>query len=218
MYQFALDISITLHISNFTLFFIILYSLISSNKSEVSKMKKFIGLIIYNLLAKHLPVSFSHIRLGQKKIRAFCGKMILTKCGKNVNIEKGALFSSRVELGNNSGIGINASIGGKCVIGDDVMMGPDCVIYTRNHKFDDVSIVMRNQGFQEEKPVYIGDDVWIGGRVTILPGVHIGSHCIIGAASVVTKDVPDWAIAAGNPAVVKKYRTDLETRGGGVKS
>ena len=74
MYQFALDISITLHISNFTLFFIILYSLISSNKSEVSKMKKFIGLIIYNLLAKHLPVSFSHIRLGQKKYVPFAEK------------------------------------------------------------------------------------------------------------------------------------------------
>ena len=73
-------------------------------------------------------------------------------------------------------------------------------------KFDDVTTTMRGQGFQEEKPVHIGDDVWIGGRVIILPGVHIGSHSIIGAGAVVTKDVPEWAIAAGNPAVVKKYR------------
>lgn len=173
------------------------------------KIRKYIGLIIYNLIAKHLPVSFSPIRMGQKKLRKFCGKLILSKCGKNVNIEKGALFSSKVELGDNSGIGINSSIGGKCIIGNDVMMGPDCIVYTRNHKFDDITTTIRGQGFQEERPVYIGNDVWIGGRVTILPGVHIGNHCIIGAGSVVSKDIPDWAIAAGNPAVVKKYRKDV---------
>ena len=54
------------------------------------KIKKYLGLIIYNLIAKHLPVSFSPIKMGQKQIRGFCGKMILAICGKNVNIEKGA--------------------------------------------------------------------------------------------------------------------------------
>ncbi len=68
---------------------------------------------------------------------------------------------------------------------------------------------MRGQGFSEEKAVVIGDDVWIGGRVIILPGVHVGSHSIIGAGAVVTKDVPEWAIVAGNPAIVKKYRKEL---------
>ncbi len=170
------------------------------------KIKKIMGLLIYNLFAKNLPTSFSPVKIGQKKLRAFCGKLILEKCGKNVNIEKGAVFSSKVELGDRSGIGVDAHIGGKCIIGDDVMMGPQCIVYTWNHKFDDVTTTMRGQGFQEEKPVHIGDDVWIGGRVIILPGVHIGSHSIIGAGAVVTKDVPEWAIAAGNPAVVKKYR------------
>ncbi len=173
-------------------------------------MKKILGLIIYNVIGKHLPVSFSRIKIGQKKLRGFCGKLILAKCGNNVNIERGALFSSKVQLGNNSGIGINASLGGECIIGDDVMMGPDCIIYTRNHKFDNITTTIRGQGFQEEKPVYIGNDVWIGGRVIILPGVRIGNHCIIGAGSVVTKDVPNWAIAAGNPAIVKKYRKPIE--------
>lgn len=174
------------------------------------KIKKAVGVLIYNLIAKHLPTSFSPVRIGQKGLRAFCGKLILNKCGKDVNIEKGAVFSSKVELGDRSGIGINASIGGKCIIGNDVMMGPWCIVYTRNHRFDDITTTMRGQGFQEEKPVYIGDDVWIGGRVIILPGVHVGSHAIIGAGAVVTKDVPEWAIVAGNPAVVKKYRNDDE--------
>ena len=170
------------------------------------KLKKVIGLIIYNLIGKYLPPSFSVIKIGQKRIRALCGKLILAKCGSEVNIEKGAVFSSKVILGDRSGIGINASIGGTCIIGNDVMMGPDCIIYTYNHKYDDVNHTMRGQGFTEEEPVVIGDDVWIGGRVTILPGVHIGSHSIIGAGSVVTKSIPEWAIAAGNPAIVKKYR------------
>ena len=87
-------------------------------------------------------------------------------------------------------------------------MGPECKIYTINHRFNDIDKPMRLQGFQEERPVFIGDDVWIGGKVIILPGVHIGNHCIIGAGSVVTKDVPEWEIVAGNPARIKKYRKD----------
>ena len=82
-----------------------------------------------------------------------------------MNIERNAVFSSKVELGNNSGIGVNASISGRCYIGDDVVMGPDCIVYSWNHKSDDTSTTMRGQGFQEERPVYIGSDVWIGRRV-----------------------------------------------------
>ena len=169
-------------------------------------IKKIIGFSIYHLLAKHLPRSNHIFNIGQKKLRYMCAKLILDNCGKDVNVEKNAFFSSKVSIGDHSGIGVRASIGGTCIIGKDVMMGPDCIIYTRNHKFDDCSLPMRLQGHQEEKPVIIGDDVWIGGRVIILPGVKIGSHSIIGAGSVVTKDVPDYAIVAGNPAMVKKYR------------
>ena len=170
------------------------------------KIKIIIGKLLYACIGRYLPRTYAPVKIGQKQFRAFCGRLILNKCGKNVNIERGARFSSKVELGDNSGIGIDSFISGTCTIGNDVMMGPQCFIYTWNHKFDDTSRTMRGQGFQEEKPVCIGDDVWIGSRVTILPGVHIGSHSIIGAGSVVTKDIPEWAVAAGNPAVVKKYR------------
>ena len=159
--------------------------------------KKFIGLIIYKLIAKHLPLSYSFPQLGQRQLRALCGKLMLTKCGRQVNIERGAVFSSKCELGDRSGIGVNAQIGGKCIIGNDVMMGPQCIIHTRNHRFDDITKPMREQGFTEEKPVVIGDDVWIGSRVTILPGVHIGNHAIVAAGAVVTKNVPDWAVVGG---------------------
>lgn len=170
------------------------------------KIRRVIGQILYDLFAKKLPASYYYINIGQKAIRGFCAKLILSECGRNVNIEKGAVFSSKVHIGDNSGIGIDASISGPCYIGKNVMMGPECIIYTRNHSFERIDISMCEQGFQKEKPVSIGDDVWIGGRVIVLPGVSIGSHSIIGAGSVVTKDVPEWAVVAGNPAVVKKFR------------
>lgn len=170
------------------------------------KIRKIIGYMLYHGFAKHLPKSFANIKFGQMQMRALCGKLMLEKCGKKVNIEKNASFSVRAKLGNYSGIGINAHVSGACVIGDYVLMGPNCTIYARNHEFSDVNIPIKFQGYQKERPVTIGDDVWIGANVTILPGVKIGSHSIIGACAVVTKDVPEYAIVAGNPAVVKKMR------------
>lgn len=172
----------------------------------MKKFKKYFGYVLYKYIAKYMPASHSKLSFGSKKLRAFCGKCMFISCGKNVNIEKEAVFSTRMELGNNSGIGKRAFIQGECHIGNDVMMGPDCIIYTRNHAFDRTDIPMRLQGYSKEEPVYIGNDVWIGSRVTILPGVHIGNGCIIGAGAVVTKNVPDYAIVGGVPATVKKYR------------
>ena len=168
-------------------------------------IKKVLGIILYNCVAKKLPVSYSKIKLFQKQLRGFCGQLMLDECGKNINIEKNAVFSTRCKLGNNSGIGINAFLG-VVYIGDNVMMGPDCICYSRNHEFSRIDVPMINQGFQEEKPIIIGNDVWIGGRVTILPGVKIGNGAIIGAGSVVTKNVEDFSIVAGNPAKLIRKR------------
>ena len=133
---------------------------------------------------------------------------MLENCGKNVNIESGAAFSPKVTLGDYSGIGINAKIYGTCHIGRYVMMGTDVTIITRNHRFDRTDIPMMEQGFEEERPVYIGNDVWIGDRALILPGVHIGDGSIIAAGAVVTKDVSPYSIVAGVPA--RKIRDRLE--------
>lgn len=157
---------------------------------------------LYKLFAKHLPVSDARISFGARKIRAFLGRRMLTYCGKNVNIEHGATFDASVELGDNSGIGIDCALYGRVIIGKNVMMGPEVFIYTANHNFSDLSVPMCQQGHQTEQTVMIGDDVWIGSRVTILPGVKIGNGAIIGASAVITKDVKDYDIVAGNPARV----------------
>ena len=86
-------------------------------------------------------------------------------------------------------------------IGDDCFIGPNVSIYTACHSTDPVE---RNSRREWAKPVTIGDNVWIGGSVTILPGVTIGSNVTIGAGSVVVKDIPDGCVAVGNPCKVVK--------------
>lgn len=167
---------------------------------------RFVGKVIYNLLGKHMPLSDSRFSFGSKKIRAFCGKLILEHCGDNVNIEKDARFDARTSLGDNSGIGVNAFLSPFVTIGNDVMMGPDCVILTSNHGFESRETPMWKQSFSAPKSVVIEDDVWIGARVIILPGVHVGTGSIIGAGSVVTHDVEPYSIVGGNPAKLIRYR------------
>ena len=168
--------------------------------------KRKLGAVLYYGFAKHLPASSSGIQIGQRAIRGFCGKLMLRACGKNVNIEKDALFSAKVSLGDHSGIGINARINGACAIGSHVMMGTDVVVITKNHAFNRLDIPMMEQGFEEERPVNIGNDVWIGDRVIILPGVTVGDGSILAAGAVVTKDVPPYAVVGGVPAQVIKMR------------
>lgn len=171
-------------------------------------LKRKLGALLYYGLASHLPASYSGLKLGQKQLRGFCGKLMLRSCGKKVNIEKNAYFSPKVSLGDYSGIGVNAKIYGACRIGSHVMMGQDCTIITRNHRHDRTDIPMMEQGFEEEQPVTIGNDVWIGDRVTILPGVEIGDGCILAAGAVVTQSIAPYSIAAGVPARVIKKRKE----------
>lgn len=176
----------------------------------MGKMKSIICRMLYEVIFKKLPPSSSLI-FGKmyKGLRATTARGFIQHCGKNVNIEHGAQISSSLKIGDNSGVGIDCVCGGPLSIGNDVMMGPECVVFARNHEFADVEKPMREQGYKESPECVIGDDVWIGRRVMIMPGVHIGSHAILAAGAVVTKDVPEWAIVAGNPAVVKKYRKDI---------
>ena len=174
------------------------------------RIKHLFAKLLY-AFARHLPESYK-LNIGQKNLRAFCAKILLAKCGKNINIEKNADFAYSVELGDNSGLGINCRISGKTLIGNNVMMGPNVSVFTKNHSFDLVDIPMNLQGMSEEKPVVIEDDVWIGANVIILPGVIISKGAIVGAGAVVTKNVPEYAIVGGNPAVVKKYRKATDTQ------
>ncbi len=172
-------------------------------------MKSRLAEWLFDKVANKLPSSLAP-RLGwfYKKWRADLARVYCAYVGDNVNIEPHVSFNHALRIGDNSGIGERSEIYGDVRIGNDVMMGTNCIIYSRNHRFDRLDIPMWKQGFSEVKPVIIEDDVWIGGRVTILPGVHVNVGVVIGAGSVVTKDVPAYAVVAGNPAKVIRYRKD----------
>lgn len=174
----------------------------------IGKIKRYLCRNLYYSVASKLPASDSVRGEKYRKLRYFFASRFVAGCGKNVNFERGARFDSELTIGDNSGIGVNCLVGGRSVIGNDVMMGPDCIFYAQNHAYDRIDIPMNRQGFLEDRPVRVGDDVWFGARVIVLPGVTIGNHCIIGAGAVVTKDVPDYAVVGGNPARILRMRNE----------
>lgn len=170
------------------------------------KFKQKIGLFLYFSIGKRLPSSTSWIKIGQKGFRSLFCRMFMKHVGKKVNIDKNVYLTPYCSIGDYSGIGKNSIIGITVEIGNDVLIGPELYVYSRNHCFDSLTKPIRLQGFSEDKKVIIGDDVWIGARVTILSGCTIGSHSVIGAGSVVTKSVPEYAVVGGNPARIIKFR------------
>ncbi|HJA34743.1 MAG TPA: sugar O-acetyltransferase [Candidatus Mediterraneibacter merdigallinarum] len=117
-------------------------------------------------------------------------------------------YGFHIEVGENFFANYNCTIidVAKVKIGDNCQLAPNVSIYTAGHPVHPDS---RNSLYEYGIGVTIGDNVWIGGNTVILPGVHIGSNTVIGAGSVVTKDIPDWVIAAGNPCrVIRKITED----------
>lgn len=182
----------------------------SAGKERVyKKILRYIALILYYGLGRYLP---NYPVLFGKKFRGFLCRRIFRKCGKNINVERLAFFAlgNNIDIGSNTGIGINARIGGvssggELSIGDNVMMAPDVVILTLKHRHENTEIPICSQGRYATK-VIIEDDVWIGIRAIILPGVKIGRGAIIGAGAVVTKNVPPFTIVGGVPAKIIKKR------------
>lgn len=139
------------------------------------------------------------------KIRRFLVSKFVNHAGKYIRVKRNADISMYIEIGDYSEVGTNSIIQSNTYIGNNVIMGPDVKIYTKNHRYESLDIPIQNQGHTEEK-VFIGNDVWIGANVIILPSVKVGNHAILAAGSVVTKDVPDYAIVGGVPAKILKYR------------
>ena len=174
----------------------------------MGKLVRKLYLLTYYGFARHLPkYPIPGYKLGYK-FRYFCCKHIFKSIGKNVLIKKNAYFGdgTKVQIGNNSQIGINCIMDNDVIIGNDVTMGPDCIIYTSSHEYKDLSIPINQQGEKPHRLVIIGNNVWLGARRIILPGVKIGDNVIVGANTVVTKDVPDNVVFCGSAGRVVKIR------------
>ena len=173
-------------------------------------MKRMICLVLYKLFFAWLPATNNTLTISKliRRVRSFIACGCFDYHGKNINIEKGADFGRGmgISIGDNSGLGVNCVVRGPLKMGANVMMGPEVQIMTGKHNTTRTDIPMNQQGFLPLEEVVIGNDIWIGTKVIIMPGVTIGNGSIIGAGAVVTKDVPDYAVVAGVPAKVIKYR------------
>lgn len=168
-------------------------------------IKTYLSYVLYRYVAVHLPEA----QRPGSPIRCFrylCLRGYADSVGKSVNVQNRATVGRRVTIGDYSGIGRDCLVQSGTTIGKHVMMGPEVLIFTQNHSHASIEETLDTQGFEPEEPVTIEDDVWIGARAIILPGVTIGRGSIIGAGAIVTKDVPPYSIAAGNPARVVKTR------------
>lgn len=112
-------------------------------------------------------------------------------------------FGFNIHIGENFVGNFNLTIldEAEVIIGDNVMIGPNCSLITITH---DLNPAERAKGLMRAKPIRIGNNVWIAANVTVLPGVAIGDNAVVGAGSVVTKDVPENVVVAGNPAKIIK--------------
>jgi acetyltransferase-like isoleucine patch superfamily enzyme len=181
---------------------------------------------LYSLL-RYAPFSF------MDNVRSFFYKSIGVSIGKRVRIRMGAIIdcwarnmgggigdnvfigensvvSSSVKIGHNTSINCNtyivASPPTMISIGNDCLIAQNVVIRSNDHAFDDPFQLIRKQG-RKGQDIQIGNDCWIGANTTILKGVRIGDHSIVGAGAVVTKNIPSYSVAVGNPARVIRTRS-----------
>lgn len=120
-------------------------------------------------------------------------------------------YGWNIEVGDNFFANYNLTIldVGKVTIGSNVQFAPNVSIYTAGHPLHPDS---RNSGYEYGLPVTIGDNVWIGGNVVLLPGVTVGSNSVIGAGSVVSRDIPEWVVAVGSPCRVVRRITEEDRK------
>ena len=161
------------------------------------------------LKATEITDEYNTTSINDEETRNKLLKNLLGEVGEEVQIMPifRCEFGFNIFIGNNVFVNYNCifSDNGKIIIGDDVRIAPNTGIYTVNHAFDPEE---RAIGAQIYEPVTIEDKVWIGANVIVLPGVTIGEGSIIGAGSVVTKDIPPRVIAVGNPCKVIREITE----------
>lgn len=174
-------------------------------------IKRLILLSLYYGMLRYFPES-DNSPLGRisRSLRYLCCKPLFKKCGENVNIHRKAWFGTGkgIEIGDNSGIGLNCHIPSVTIIGRDVMMGPEVYILDANHNFESLEKPMIEQGHGDRQVTCIGNDVWIGRQVVFTPGKTIGNGCIVATGTVVTKTFDDFSIIGGNPSRLIRKRTD----------
>lgn len=146
---------------------------------------------------------YNHLLPSDTEAREALIAGLFGRTGKRFLIEQPFFcdYGYNIEIGENFYANVNCVIldEAKVKFGDNVFVAPGCGFYTAGHPFD---IEQRNRGLEYARPITIGNNVWIGAQVCVLPGVTIGDNCVIGAGSVVNRDIPSGTLAVGNPCRV----------------
>ena len=154
---------------------------------------------------KALCMEYNNIPYGETELKKSVLKKILGKTGKNFTIEANFFcdYGYNIEIGENFYSNHNLVIldCAKVKIGKNVAIGPNTGLYCAIHPTD---VTERIKWLEKAEPIIIEDNVWLGGNVVVLPGVKIGKNTVIGAGSVVTKDIPENVVAVGNPCKIIK--------------
>lgn len=160
-------------------------------------------------ICKDMCYEYNQLRPSRKAERQQLIRKLFGKTGQNFLIEQPFYcdYGYNIEIGENFYANVNCVMldGAKIHFGDNVFIAPHCSFYTAGHPLD---VKLRNQGLEYAYPIRVGNNVWIGANVCVLPGVSIGNNCVIGAGSVVNKDIPDNSLAVGNPCKVIRTLTE----------
>lgn len=162
-------------------------------------------------LCKEACYEYNRLPPARKAERAAILRRLLGETGKEFVIEQPFFcdYGYNIEIGENFFMNVNGVIldGAKVTFGDDVFIAPNCGFYTAGHPLD---AGQRKQGLEYAYPITIGNGVWIGAHVCVMPGVTIGDNTVIGGGSVVTKDIPANVVAVGNPCRVIRAITEAD--------
>lgn len=177
--------------------------LTTSHRRAVNRRWAVLGRALYETLGKRLPTALP----GAVPLRRALASQFCASIGAGSVINAGAGLSSRLHLGAHAGVGEGSKILGQgdVFVGAHVTMGPECLLITGDHEIPLNRQPMR-KGRAVTKSIHIGEDAYLGARVTVLPGCTIGAGAVVGAGSVVTADIPPYVVAAGNPARVLRSR------------
>lgn len=162
---------------------------------------------------KGLCYEYNHLHPSKTEERTELMRKILGKAAGNFLIEQPFFcdYGYNIEIGNNFYANHNCVIldCAKVIFGDNVFLAPNCGFYTAGHPID---VEQRNSGLEFAYPIKIGNNVWIGANVAVLPGVTIGDNTVIGAGSIVTRDIPSGVVAVGNPCKIIRDITDEDRK------
>lgn len=163
------------------------------------------------LRAKTLCHTYNHLPPAEMERQEAVLRELFGALGSGCHIEPNLFcdYGRNIRIGNQFYSNHNLIIldPAEVTIGDNVMFGPNCGLYTAGHPLD---VERRNGGLEYAFPIRIGDNVWLGGNVVVMPGVIIGENTVIGSGSVVTRDVPTGVVALGNPCRVFREITDAD--------